>query len=67
MFTLVLLLGGYIVVFMYEYFITLGEEAKYFWKRKVTGASAIFFLNRYILLIFYALVFTGYASFSDQV
>lgn len=52
---------------MYEYFITLGEEAKYFWKRKVTGASAIFFLNRYILLIFYALGFTGYASLSDQV
>ncbi|KAM5541391.1 hypothetical protein V8D89_004945 [Ganoderma adspersum] len=54
------------VVFMYEYFITVGEEAKYFWKHKVTGASAIFFLNRYIPLTFYALDFTGFASMSDQ-
>ncbi|KAI1783013.1 hypothetical protein LXA43DRAFT_1103123 [Ganoderma leucocontextum] len=40
------------VVFIYEYFITIGEEAKYFWNRKLTGASALFFLNRYVPLTF---------------
>lgn len=55
------------VVFIYEYLITIGEEAKYFWKQKSTGASALFFLNRYVPLTLYVLGFVGYASMSDQV
>lgn len=55
------------MVFIWEYFITISEEAKYFWKRKLTGASAIFFLNRYVPLTLYVLDFAGYASMSDEV
>ncbi|KAI1783681.1 hypothetical protein LXA43DRAFT_1067438 [Ganoderma leucocontextum] len=54
------------VVFIYEYFTTISEEAKYFWNRKLTGASALFFLNRYVPLLGYTLSFAGYASMSDQ-
>ncbi|KAM5541388.1 hypothetical protein V8D89_004942 [Ganoderma adspersum] len=40
------------VALFYEYFITISEEVKYFWKRKLTGASILFFLNRYLPLTF---------------
>ncbi|KAI1783674.1 hypothetical protein LXA43DRAFT_1067435 [Ganoderma leucocontextum] len=54
------------VVFIYEYFITVSEEAKYFWNRKMTGASTLFFLNRYVPLTWYALQLASYASMSNQ-
>lgn len=55
------------MVFIYEYFITIGEEAKYFWGRKLNGAGAIFFMNRYLPLTVYMLEFVSYASISDLV
>ncbi len=55
------------VLFIYEYFITIGEEVKYFWARKWTGASALFFLNRYVPFTLYVMEFASYASMSDQV
>lgn len=56
-----------IVVLFYEYFLTLGDEAKYFWNGKFTGASAIFFFNRYIPLTLNMVGLTDYASMSDKV
>lgn len=38
------------VIILYEYIITIGKEVQLFWNRKVTGASVLFFLNRYIVL-----------------
>ncbi|KAI1791884.1 hypothetical protein LXA43DRAFT_1094224 [Ganoderma leucocontextum] len=35
----------------YEYFITLGDEVKYFWKRRSLGPSALFYMNRYLNLV----------------
>ena len=35
----------------FEYFITLSQEVELFWKRRVTGASVLFFFNRYLILI----------------
>ncbi|KAM5536328.1 hypothetical protein V8D89_010020 [Ganoderma adspersum] len=55
------------IVFIYEYFLTISEEAKYFWTRKFTGAGAVFFLNRYVPLTLYALEFASYASMLDQI
>ncbi|KAM5541383.1 hypothetical protein V8D89_004937 [Ganoderma adspersum] len=54
------------VVLIYEYFLTIDEEVKYFWKRKFTGASAVFFLNRYIPLTSNLLAFTGFAPMSNK-
>ncbi|KAI0357260.1 hypothetical protein OH77DRAFT_1435943 [Trametes cingulata] len=34
----------------YEYFITFASEIRLIWRRKITGASVIFFLNRYIMV-----------------
>ena len=55
------------MVFIYEYLITISEEAKYFWKRKLTGASAVFLLNRYVPLTLHVLELASFASLSDQV
>ncbi|KAI1781615.1 hypothetical protein LXA43DRAFT_958482 [Ganoderma leucocontextum] len=35
----------------YEYFITLDDEVKYFWKRRSLGPSALFYMNRYLNLV----------------
>ncbi|KAI0355241.1 hypothetical protein OH77DRAFT_1437151 [Trametes cingulata] len=39
-----------IALYVYDCVITLDKEVALFWKRKVTGASLLFFLNRYIFL-----------------
>ena len=56
-----------IVIFIYEYFITLSTEVKYFWGRKLTGATALFFLNRYVPLILNVLGMISFATMSDKV
>ncbi|KAI0794518.1 hypothetical protein C8Q74DRAFT_1365958 [Fomes fomentarius] len=38
---------------IYDYAITLGQEIEMFWKRKFTGATALFLLNRYLLVLDY--------------
>ena len=40
---------------MYEYLLTLDQEVNLFWRRKLTGASVLYFLNRYLLLLLYAM------------
>ncbi|KAH9939055.1 uncharacterized protein BXZ73DRAFT_76201 [Epithele typhae] len=40
------------VLVMYEYLVTLSDEVEYFWKRKFSGASILFFANRYITLAY---------------
>lgn len=42
--------------------ITLHEEVNWVWKRKFTGATAIFLLNRHVELMFYLLL-----PFSDWI
>ncbi|KAL1937310.1 hypothetical protein VTO73DRAFT_13874 [Trametes versicolor] len=39
------------IVMMWHYLLTLDKEVAYFWKRKPTGACALFFANRYLTLI----------------
>ncbi|KAI0701122.1 hypothetical protein C8T65DRAFT_697122 [Cerioporus squamosus] len=39
------------VFVVYEYIITFGLEVDLFWKRKLTGASVLFFLTRYLALL----------------
>ena len=40
---------------LYEYIVTLGDEVDLFWKRKISSASIIFFLNRYLTILGYVL------------
>ncbi|KAI0640683.1 hypothetical protein C8Q79DRAFT_881028, partial [Trametes meyenii] len=57
-----------VALVLFDFFITLDEEVRLFWKRKLSGASMLFFIVRYWALFNYELlVFIGYASFSDAV
>ncbi|KAJ8464088.1 hypothetical protein ONZ51_g9821 [Trametes cubensis] len=47
-------IAGFAMV-LYEYIVTLGDEVDLFWKRKISSASIIFFLNRYLTILGYVL------------
>ncbi|RDX40752.1 hypothetical protein OH76DRAFT_306890 [Lentinus brumalis] len=55
-------------LFIYECAITLGDEANLFWRRPLTGATALFVSNRLAAMIYlvYALI-TSYIPLSTQV
>ena len=52
---------------MYEYIITIDYEVELFWKRRFTGSSVLFFLNRYLRLWFYIAQLVFWASLSTPV
>ena len=37
----------------YDYVLTVPREARLFWKPKVNAASILFFVNRYLALVYY--------------
>ena len=37
---------------IYEFLITLDTEVRLFWGREITGASVVFFVNRYMMLVY---------------
>ncbi|KAI0735816.1 hypothetical protein C8Q76DRAFT_792320 [Earliella scabrosa] len=41
-----------LALLLYEYLITFHEEKKLFWRRKWSGASVLFFMNRYAPLLY---------------
>ena len=45
---------------VFEYIITFGTEVQLFWGRKVTGASMLFFVNRYMRLLYVLFCVTSY-------
>ncbi|KAM5539500.1 hypothetical protein V8D89_006952 [Ganoderma adspersum] len=45
--------AGVATLIGYEYLLTVRRESCLFWKRKVTAASILFFVNRYLALIYY--------------
>ncbi|RPD73251.1 hypothetical protein L226DRAFT_572333 [Lentinus tigrinus ALCF2SS1-7] len=56
------------VLFFYDAFITFDREVACFWTAKWTGASPLFFANKWILILGYTMVLVGFASFpSDHV
>ena len=50
------------VLAFFEYAITVDREVELFWKRKVSGATALFFANRYLIIMYSALLLA--ANFS---
>ena len=40
-----------VVLVIYEYLVTFSTEIQLFWAGEVTGASVLFFFNRYIQLV----------------
>ncbi|RDX52294.1 hypothetical protein OH76DRAFT_1500807 [Lentinus brumalis] len=41
----------------FEHILTFGDEVEMFWKQKFTGATVIFLLNRYLILVSYLMDF----------
>ncbi|TFK80700.1 hypothetical protein K466DRAFT_636333, partial [Polyporus arcularius HHB13444] len=54
------------VFFCWEYCITFNDEVELFWKRGFSGATALFLVNRYVVLTVNILNLIGYATLSDQ-
>ncbi|KAH9931753.1 hypothetical protein B0H21DRAFT_761027 [Amylocystis lapponica] len=42
-------------LFYYEYLITISQEVKLIWGRKITGVTVLFMLNRYLSLLYLAI------------
>ena len=53
------------VLIFYEHLITADREIDLFWKRKFSGAAALFLTNRYLILVYSALSLV--ASFDTSV
>ncbi|KAI0667148.1 hypothetical protein C8Q78DRAFT_982484 [Trametes maxima] len=52
---------------LYEYCITLDSEIRLIWRRKITGASVIFFINRYLMVLRESITVASFWPISDPV
>ena len=48
---IVSLIQSFPVLPFYGFLITVGGEAELFWRKKVTGASVLFFASRYLTVV----------------
>ncbi|TBU22619.1 hypothetical protein BD311DRAFT_675720 [Dichomitus squalens] len=56
-----------VAVFLYDIIITTGEEIRCFWGRKVTGAAILFWMNKYMTILFLAWNFGSEFAPSNEV
>ncbi len=57
-----------IVLFLYDTVLTFDGEVAYFWTMKRSGASLLFFANKWISMTLYVMSLVQFASFpSDEV
>ncbi|RPD57175.1 hypothetical protein L227DRAFT_578088 [Lentinus tigrinus ALCF2SS1-6] len=52
---------------LYDYLLTIDKEIKLFWSWKSTGATALFMVNRYLVIILRLANLAGFVPMSDQV
>ena len=38
-------------LYIFDYFLTLADEVKYFWGKELSTASVLFYLSRYLVLV----------------
>ncbi|KAH9896100.1 hypothetical protein C8Q73DRAFT_789883 [Cubamyces lactineus] len=50
----------------YEYGITINNEVRLIWRRKVTGASVLFVLNRYIMIMDNIITLASFPAMSNR-
>ena len=56
------------VILYYDYLLTLPDEITFFWRRKRSSVSILFFLNRYLPMASNVLVFfMNFGSWSQEV
>lgn len=51
-----------IALVAYEYFITFGQEIASMWRRGLNGATILFFLNRYLMVLSVILVYVPFTA-----
>ncbi|KAI1783670.1 hypothetical protein LXA43DRAFT_1045534 [Ganoderma leucocontextum] len=55
-----------IALIFYEYIATLPTEVAYFWCKRITGASLLFYANRYLVLAYSAALLRGAGLFTTH-
>ncbi|PIL24668.1 hypothetical protein GSI_12552 [Ganoderma sinense ZZ0214-1] len=53
------------VIVLYDFALTTGDEVRLFWNRKLTGASVLFLLNKWINVLYFLFAVVGYFKMSD--
>ncbi|KAM5541401.1 hypothetical protein V8D89_004955 [Ganoderma adspersum] len=56
-----------ITLVIYEYLVTFTTEVQLFWARELTGASILFFINRYLMLLYIMAELWGYSPLTATV
>ena len=56
-----------LAVTFYDHFLALNDERTYIWGRKLSGATLIYYVNRYLLLFEAVLLCSSFAVDSDLV
>ena len=57
-----------VVLFLYDSVVTIGDEMRFIWGRRLTSAIVLFHLNKYLLILYYALLFVTFlGQLSDEV
>ena len=60
--------GGILALIIYESIIITGQEARYFWSERLTGAAVLFYLNKYLTLLSFVYTMCGFVTgISDKV
>ena len=57
----------YAALVIYEYLVTFTTEVQLFWMRELTGASILFFINRYLMLLYIMSQLWGYSPLTGTV
>ncbi|TBU52338.1 hypothetical protein BD310DRAFT_832390, partial [Dichomitus squalens] len=55
------------VGFLYDAIMTTGEEIRCFWGQKITGAAILFWLNKYMSILFLVWALATFLTISDEV
>ncbi|TBU52427.1 hypothetical protein BD310DRAFT_788877, partial [Dichomitus squalens] len=55
------------VVFLYDSMIVTGEEARCFWGRKITGEAVLFWMNKYMTILYLVWQLATALNISDRV
>lgn len=52
---------------LYDYIITTEEEVRLFWGKKLTGATMLFWLNKWLVILHYTVAAVSIVKVSDAV
>ena len=51
----------------YDFILTTDEEVRLFWGKKLTGATVLFWLNKWLIIVYYATAVISFFKIPDTV